>query len=252
MSAGVAATGWRRRARPLLGTLVEVGLRDDGPAAAAAVEAAFDTVRELQACLSRYVPGSDIARFAALRRGGWLTLHPAARAVFAAAQQLRDASAGAFDISLGSAPFGWQFEAGRLHKLDAAARLDLGGIGKGRAIDSAVEALIAHRGRAGWVNAGGDLRAFGDVDVPVVLRDEVGGGVRTFAWLRDGAFATSRYGPGSRCQLAGGAPGAPAHRHVSVAAPLALWADALTKLVALRGDVGDPLLARHDAQAWLH
>jgi thiamine biosynthesis lipoprotein len=40
--------------------------------------------------------------------------------------------------------------------------------------------------------------------------------------------------------------------HVSVAAPLCLWADALTKIVAASGDPAHPLLARHDARAWLH
>jgi thiamine biosynthesis lipoprotein len=40
--------------------------------------------------------------------------------------------------------------------------------------------------------------------------------------------------------------------HVSVAAPLALWADALAKVVAVSGDDRHPLLARHSARAWLH
>jgi thiamine biosynthesis lipoprotein len=105
---------------------------------------------------------------------------------------------------------------------------------------------------AGWVNAGGDLRAFGDVDAPVQLRDEASGGVRTFATLRDGAFATSCFGPDSRSALAGGRRPAREPAHVSVAAPLCLWADALTKLVALNGDAAHPLLGQYDAAAWLH
>jgi thiamine biosynthesis lipoprotein len=44
----------------------------------------------------------------------------------------------------------------------------------------------------------------------------------------------------------------PALAHASVAAPLCLWADALTKIVAASGDASHPLLARHDARAWLH
>ena len=40
--------------------------------------------------------------------------------------------------------------------------------------------------------------------------------------------------------------------HASVAAPLCLWADALTKIVAIGGDAGEALLARYDAVAWVH
>jgi thiamine biosynthesis lipoprotein len=39
---------------------------------------------------------------------------------------------------------------------------------------------------------------------------------------------------------------------VSVAAPRCLWADALTKVVAISGDTAHPLLARHGAMAWQH
>jgi thiamine biosynthesis lipoprotein len=111
---------------------------------------------------------------------------------------------------------------------------------------------MAHGIEAGWVNAGGDLRAFGNVDTPVQLRDEATGGVRTFATLRDGAFATSHFGPDSRSRLAAGARATPPRAYASVAAPLCLWADALTKVVALSGDTSHPLLARFAACAWLH
>jgi len=249
-----SATGpaWRRRARPLLGTLVEVGLCAAGPDADAAAESAFAAIHEVQRCLSRFDVDSDIARFHALPAGQSLRLRPATRAVLAAAAELHGASEGDFDISLGSAPLGWRLEGDRLHKHDAATRLDAGGIAKGYAVDVAVQALVDQGCRAGWVNAGGDLRAFGDVDVPVQVRDESTGGVRQFASLQQGAFATSHFGHASRSALArrGPAPGLPAH--VSVAAPQCLWADALTKIVAIRGDTDDPVLARYQASAWLH
>ena len=260
------ALPWLRRAQPLLGTLVEIGLRGGGLGAGAgaarhatfdaafdaAFGAAFSAIREVQACLSRFEPDSDIARFNALRAGGSLSIRPTTRHVLQAARELQQASAGAFDVSLGSAPDGWRCEGDRLHKLAAAARLDLGGIGKGHAVDCAVDALIAHAGAAGWVNAGGDLRAFGAAELPIRLRDERAGGTRPFASLCDGAFATSHYGRHSRSHLARRAGERTAPAHVSVAAPLCLWADALTKVVAISGDTAHPLLARFDAQAWLH
>jgi thiamine biosynthesis lipoprotein len=251
---------WVRRAQPLLGTLVEVGVRASERPHGPAIDAAFTAVRAAQACLSRFEADSDIGRFAALRCGEPLTVRPITRQVLAAACLLQTASGGAFDVSLGSGPQGWALDGDRLHKLSPRVQLDLGGIGKGHAVDLAVQALVAHGVDAGWVNAGGDLRAFGDVDTPVQLRDEATGGVRTFASLRDGAFATSHFGTHSRARLAAPAPApVPASTstqspsaHVSVAAPLCLWADALTKVVALSGDTSHPLLASLGARAWLH
>jgi thiamine biosynthesis lipoprotein len=115
-----------------------------------------------------------------------------------------------------------------------------------------VAALTARGCTAGWVNAGGDLRAFGPVQLPVLLRDEVHGGLRPFATLTDGAFATSDFAPGSRSQASGGPGPAPVHAHASVAAPLCLWADAMTKLVALSGNARHTLLDLFGARAWLH
>jgi len=265
MTGAIGATGasaWVRRARPLLGTFVELGVASGGHDTEHALRAGFAAISEVQACLSRFEAGSDIARFHALRRGACMALREPGRVVLDAAQQLRDASAGLFDISLGSAPFGWCVEGERLHKLDDAASVDLGGIAKGHAVDCAVLALQAHGCTAGWVNAGGDLRAFGGADVPVFLRDEAGGGATPFALLGDGAFATSHFASGSRSCLAGDtdsrASSASSPRagstpaHVSVAAPLCLWADALTKLVARSRDAQHPLLRRYDAVAWLH
>lgn len=251
---------WLRRARPLLGTLVEIGLAASPDAASdgAAFGSAFDAIVQAQRVLSRFEADSDVDRFHALDRLASMPVRPAMRDVLVAAQDLQHATGGDFDISVGTAPDGWRFDGERLHKLSDAVRFDLGGIGKGHAVDLAVAAMRRSGCRAGWVNAGGDLRAFGEVTVPVNLRDEASGGVRPFGTVRDGAFATSCFDAGSRSWLAHRLshrplPGDRAHGHVSVAAPRCLIADALTKVVALRGEVAmRPLLARHGATAWVH
>lgn len=242
-------SAWLRRACPLLGTLVEIGVKDQG-AAEAAVHAAFAVVQRVQSCMSRFDPGSDVARFSALRAGGSLWVEPETAEVLQAARALQMASGGLFDITLGCAPDGWRCEGRSLHKQEAAAVFDLGGIAKGYAVDRAVQVLRRLGCEAGWVNAGGDLRAFGPVQVPVLLRDEEGGGARPFAQLSDGALATSCLGPHRRSQLWG--DGRNAGAHVSVAAPSCLWADALTKVVAASRDAQHPVLQAHGAQAWLH
>ena len=239
-----------RRARPLLGTLVEIGIVLEGegptPATAGGVEgdsaggpiaAAFAAIATVEARLSRFAEGSEIFRFNGAGAGACIDVGADARRVLAAADALGRASDGLFDISLGSGAAAWRCDARGLHKLDDVVRLDLGGIGKGYAVDRGVAALEAAGALAGWVNAGGDLRVFGAASVPIDLRDESSGGVRRFATLAEGAFATSRLG---------------AAGHASVAAPECLWADALTKVVIASGDVDHPLLGHFGARAWLH
>ncbi len=225
-------TAWPRRARLLLGTLVEVAA--DGPPAA--FEAAFEAVAAVQGALSHFEPGSEVGRFNDAPAGTSRPVGADAQLVLGAAARLAAWTGGRFDVALGSGR--WRLDEDRLVKLDAGARLDLGGIAKGHAVDRAVEALRAAGAVAGCVNAGGDLRCFGEPGVEIELRDETVGGVRRFGRLHDGAFATSRL------HAFGGA----GRRHVSVAAPACLWADALTKLAAL----GLPLPPGAGARAWVH
>lgn len=257
MSAIDATGTWLRRARPLLGTLVEVAVRDvdasgDTTAdAEAAVRAAFDAIAHVQARMSRFDPASDVSRFHALGAGEAIAIDPATTEVLQAARWLQDITDGVFDVSLGSGAPGWRCDGARLERLAPEATLDLGGIAKGYAVDFAVEALRRHGCASGWVNAGGDLRVFGAASVPVMLRDEARGGVRPFATLADGALASSHFGPGTRSQAWGLDRGARARR-VSVVAPRCLWADALTKVVAVSGDACHRALDACGAQAWLH
>ncbi|GGH63806.1 FAD:protein FMN transferase [Comamonas phosphati] len=246
-----AASAWLRRARPLLGTLVEIGVNDEGESPQLAVQAAFAAIEQVQACMSRFEPDSDVARFAALAPGQDMDVAPATAEVLQAAHELEWASDGLFDVTQGRGPGGWHCEGLRLRKLSAAAAFDLGGIAKGYAVDCAVRALQHAGCSAGWVNAGGDLRAFGPVQLPVMLRDEERGRLDVFLELGDGALATSRLGPLRRSRIWAG-EGRNAAAHVSVAAPLCLWADALTKIVAASGQADHPLMAHYEARAWLH
>ncbi|MFP5404852.1 MAG: FAD:protein FMN transferase [Gammaproteobacteria bacterium] len=242
---------WARRARPLLGTLVEVGL----PAwdvERGLADHAFATIVEVQACLSRFDPASDVACFASMPAGATLQVRAPTVEVLGAARELEEASDGIFDITMGSGPRAWRLSGDALHKSSDAVRFDLDGIGKGHAVDRAVRVLIAAGCRAGWVNAGGDLRAFGAIDLPVMLRDEECGGARLFARISEGAFATSCFGPSTRSRAFDAHSLAPVQGHASVAAPSCLWADALTKVVAITKKAAHPLLARYGARAWLH
>ena len=251
--------GFVRRARPQLGTLVEIGVAAEYPPwscggacnADAAIAAAFARIAQVESALSRFDPRSSIGRFNAAARGASIALDEDARVVLAAAGDLRAESGGIFDISVGTGHDGWACDGLVLRKLCRQVRLDLGGIAKGHAVDVAIAALQQAGVPAGWVNAGGDLRVFGPLALPIDLRDERIGGVRRFATIADGAFATSWIATprlGLNRPRRADRPG----RHASVAADRCLWADALTKVVALTGDAQHALVAAHGARAWLH
>lgn len=161
----------------------------------------------------------------------------------------------------------------------APAWIDLGGIAKGYAVDLAVDALQAadvgadgagdadSAGDAiggaygGCVNAGGDLRVFGDVDFPVLIRDpkvptRPGRRLR----LRQQALATSAGYFSSRLHegrqtgaLLDARNGQPVsgQRSATVLAPTCMLADALTKVVIATADAAHPVLARFGATAFL-
>ncbi len=238
-----------RRAQPWLGTMVEIAIVDAGThsrrAQQAAIDEAFERVGEVHRAMSPQLAESDLARF---NRPGTrrITCHVHTLRVLRLARRLGQESAGAFDVTQGQGgAAAWRLEGDQLIKLDAAAKLDLGGIAKGYAVDAAVAALQETGVRAGCVNAGGDLRAFGaDYAHAVHLRCPVNPEItRPLVAIAEGALATSL--------LPRADDAAPAH--VSVAAPSCMLADALTKVVAFAdAAVCKNLLNKHSATAWRH
>lgn len=238
---------WPRRCRPALGTLVELAAPEE-----AALEAGFAAIADLEALMSPHCATSDIAR---LNAGERLRPHPLTRIVLAQALALHAASAGAFDVNLGS---------GTLHLADeawlSAGRIDPGGIAKGFALDHALAALRAAGASAALANAGGDLACFG-APHPVTLRDpRAPDRALWHLTLGNAALASSagRHHPARgtaqeplavRHPATGTPPAAVAG--ASVLAPSGLLADALTKLVLLQGPACLPLLRAHGAEALL-
>ena len=241
---------WLRRARPVLGTLVDIGVP---VGAEAALQAAFEVMQQVQQRMSVFEPDSDLSRSMAAEPGQAVAVHPWTAEVLQFAQTLHVQSAGLFDVALGSGT--WQLDVQEdgvfLVRLCTATRIDLGGLAKGWAVDRAVEAALAHGASAVWVNAGGDLRVHG-LTLPIVLRDELSGGVRPWAELQDGALATSDFRSGARSRLSGQGE----TLYLSVLASRCTWADALTKVLAqcptLDQGLAHDLLRHYQAQAWIH
>ena len=248
-----------------MGTEVEIF---GDPAGYADVEEEFE---RLEGLLSRFRPDSELSR---LNRDGRIEasvdLHRVVRLALAA----REGTCGLFDPTvhdaLIAAGYDTSFElldrdrprtatavpcGGRVEicrpgeiRLEPGVRLDLGGIGKGYAVDCAV-ALLGQHGPA-LVNAGGDLACRGGC-WPVGV--ETPDGVLTLA-LERGALATS--GSDRRAWTGGhhlidprtGLPAESAYLRVTVAAATAAEAEVLAKAIYLGAEPGDAtaLLLRHD------
>jgi len=269
-----------RRARPLLGTFVEIGVAE-APGAEAAVAAAFAAVAKVHRLMSFHEQASDVSRLnrEACKRA--VTVDPWTFAVLETALDLKRRSAGAFDITV--APvlerLGLLPQAGRASRpsrasggepiellagrrirfRDPGVRIDLGGIAKGFAVDRAVDVLRADGVRCGLVNAGGDLAAFGPESETVHIRDPRDPRRLILALtVREEALATSgvRFDPFRSGATAGVAiidpatgAAATAVCGATVRAANCMLADALTKAVMVAPASAPPLLSSLRASA---
>lgn len=115
----------------------------DARYAAQAAHEAFALVDRLEQALSRFIPNSDVARAAALGAGQSTRVGSAAMECLGLARHLLDLTGGAFDVSLGTGLAGLELDpdTSTVHSPEGGVRLDLGGIGKGYAVDRVAELL---------------------------------------------------------------------------------------------------------------
>ena len=237
----------------------------------AAVERLFET---LEASLSRFRPDSDLERLNTSPADA-VIVSPLLATAIDDALGAAAATAGVCDptiaAALDAAGYDRTFEeiqeieqsrpgepvpagrwreirvSGLLVRRPAGLRLDLNGVVKGRAVDDALALLEG----PGFVSAGGDLAARGELVVALP-----GEGTVT---LRSGALATSgittrswqRYGGGVAHHLIDPATGAPSDSPwecVTVCAATCLAADVAAKTAFLLGDEGPAWLERRGLQ----
>jgi FAD:protein FMN transferase len=272
-----------RRARPLLGTIVEIAAEGDDDRLTAAVEAAFASIAEVHRLMSFHEPDSDVSRINQAEAGRETSIDSQTFRVLTFARTLSDLTKGAFDVTIApaliargflpehssqtTADQNSDFEARYFDLVllphDRAVwrrkgRIDLGGIAKGYAVDCAIEALRSHGVTSAIVNAGGDLRCFGK-PYPIHVRDP---GTPTnllcLGWLEDAGLASSS-GYFSGLDIGGRHVDPlvdPAQRSctswegsISVAAHDGMTADALTKVVRLAPELAPGILEQFDAHA---
>ena len=270
-----------RRARPLLGTIVEIVVRSSRTSSSAeAIEPAFAAIATVQHRMSFHDSGSVLSRLNAHAFDRPVPVDEKTLQVLKTARDLHLLSGGLFDPTI--APYleregflpersGKEIEKGfsfadveflsgnciRFRR--AGVRLDLGGVAKGFAVDEAIIVLRAAGIESALVNAGGDLRAFGPHSFGVEIRDPLHPGRMLVRLLvHDRAVATSahyfadrlrpenRIGPFVNPRLGSLHS---ALLSVTIAASTAMVADALTKIVMLDPANSLALLERFSAAA---
>ena len=244
-----------RRRIPVMGTVAEIAVRHPDEAwAQRSIDLAFDELRRVDRTMSRFRADSDVGRVNGAL-GGSVVVADDTALVLASALGWAAASDGWFDPCLGALVEGAGAEAHpamdtpaglasalevdrdgtaprvRLHH--PAARVDLGGIAKGHAVDLAARALRDRGIFHALVNAGGDLVAMGtDAEGEpwsVGVRDPSDpAGIVAVLPVADAAVATSgRYVRGPHLlDPHTGAPVRTATRSLTVQAPTCMDADA--------------------------
>jgi thiamine biosynthesis lipoprotein len=269
-----------RRARPLLGTLVDMAVRTAGSEAAAhaAIGVAFAEIAAVHHLMSFHEADSDLSRLNRAAVGEALEVDARTATVLQAALRFWQESDGAFDCTvapllvaggtLPAVPGGTGTSGGDTPPFSLDGNTvtkqrpflaDLGGIAKGHAVDRAVALLAAQDFTDVVVNAGGDLRHAGRTPQPVQLRDPRDPSrIATTVLLDNAALASSavygaRHDTTQASALVDARRGSPLVRDggVSLTAPDAMTADALTKVVLVSGNDAHPLLARCGARVLL-
>jgi thiamine biosynthesis lipoprotein len=272
-----------RRARPLLGTFVEIEAAGaQAPAMQSAVNAAFMAIAEDHRLMSFHDPDSDVSRLNREAGVRPISVHAWTFQVLEAAVEMHRRSRGIFDIAVAptlqaigllprlndDAPIATaarRFDAIELlpgHSVrfrHADVRIDLGGIAKGFAVDRALEVLRGFDIPKGLVNAGGDLAALGSEPQTIHIRHprdprrvicsvEVAEEALASSALRFDLFQSADT---TASAIIDPATGNPAHSidGTTVRAPSCMVADALTKIVMISATDALALLPHYQASA---
>jgi thiamine biosynthesis lipoprotein len=134
----------RRFSHEAMATVFEVySVHADERYAAQAAQAAFDLVDRLERELSRFLPNSDITRVNHLAAGESTRVSASTLECLVIARHVFDLTGGAFDISIGTGLPSLQLDADsfQVRASRDGVQVDLGGIGKGYAVDRMAELL---------------------------------------------------------------------------------------------------------------
>jgi len=266
------------RCKPLLGTFVEIAIdQDDGQMV---IDNAFSAVQTVQDLMGFHQPQSELCQINHYAHTQAVEIHPWTAQVIRIAKEVHRESHGLFDCGIGhrlvaagllprhitftNHDLGGiediEFLAPDLIKSSRPICLDFGGIAKGFAVDMAVRVLISEGISSGSVNAGGDLRVFGSTSQPIQIRHpELPGELIQIGSLENGAMATSSlyftYRDEQLSHIINPFAQDLSEVHAdfsgsySVMAKECVYADALTKVLALSKNEEHPCFKHFSAQA---
>ena len=274
-------TGAMHRAQPWLGTLVGIEASGLPPAPLTrAIDRAFAAVARIHGLMSFHEPGSELSHLNRAAHAGPVPASGHLRRVLRAACRLSALTDGRFDVTVAPTLVRWGYLPGLPGSTETTGHwrdirlgtdgtlsfarpllIDLGGIAKGYAVDLAIASLRRAGVPQACVNAGGDLRFYGHQPRRIGVRDPADPArLRLLPPLLQGAVATScvadtrrRHGRTWRSPLIDPRRGRAwaGTGSVTVLARSCLYADALTKPVAIDPAACEPVLRRLRAQALL-
>lgn len=254
-----------------MGTMFDiVAYHASRPEAERAIDRAMDEIARLDNVLSHFKVDSDLSKLIRDARHAFVKVDPSLYEVIEQSVRVSRLSGGKFDVTVGPLvrlwkeahaagrrPTGGQIAGARrcvgYEKIELRApdlirfqsdclELDLGGIGKGYAVDRAIDILKAAGIRNAVVNAGSSsIASIGAPPQAAGWPVRLGGDGAGALLLRDSSISTSQQS-GETIDPYTGAP-TPSGITVSVKAPSATLSDALTKpLMMLTREEGAKLL----------
>ena len=195
--------------RPLLGTFVEIGVKSSNRHmnVDSAINSAFSVIQTIHELLSFHDSDSELTKLNQ-SEGAFIVVHNYTIRVLRLAKGLMLASNGLFNCTVGGLMIekgvllnhggdaiksgnadDIEFKNGKV-RLKRRVKVTLDGIAKGYAVDCAIAAMKRNGINAGWVNAGGDLRVYGEMILPVQRR-ELDGKFIALGSLQNAALASS-------------------------------------------------------------
>ena len=183
-----------KQARPLLGTLVSITIHHpDEALAEKGMKEAFKAVEKVDRVMSIHRKESDVSRVNALAGRGMVSVDPSLMDVIQTANRVHAESGGAFDVTclslmqlfgfysasldgkhfpkeaaiqkvmeaVGQKQIQIDEHLGKIGLAKEGGAIDLGGIGKGYAVDCAAEALKKEGVENALIDAGGNILALG-------------------------------------------------------------------------------------------
>ena len=185
-----ASAEWHEREAAIMGTRIAVELwHEDAVQAEAAIDAVIAEMHRIDALMSHYKPESQLSRINRDAATAPVKVDAELAGLIARALEFSELSGGAFDITYASVGYLYDYrerrhpseaqiqaalpaiswrhvvvdrEASTVRFLMPGVRIDLGGIAKGYAVDSAAQILRARGIQNASITAGGDTRILGD------------------------------------------------------------------------------------------